>query len=281
MGMIDPPSALEYASGDSSWAGGRETARPLHVEPGHVTSSLRMSDDVAKAALLVTVPIAAAVIGSTVAAWRPPGEKTIVGIQHFAAGVVFAAVAGEVLPDIRDQALVPVLVGFSLGVVMLLVLRRFAERAEAAAAEGPALPFGLLATIAIDLMIDGLLVGIGVSLGQSQGRVLTIALTLEVLFLALSMTASLSERGFSRVRAAAIPSLLSLSMAVGAIGGAALLSGASDSLQAGVLAFGAAALLYLVTEELLVEAHQGPETPFLTSLFFIGFILLFTLEGAI
>jgi len=241
-------------------------------------------DAVGKAALLVLFPIAAAVFGATVAAWRPPGKKATSAIQHFAAGVVFAAVAGEVLPDIREDSLLPVVVGFTVGVIALLVLRSFAESAERAAegsAGTQALPLSLLALVAVDLAIDGLLVGIGATLGASQGRVLTIALTLEVLFLGLAMAASLTERGAGRARAAAIPSLLSLSVAIGAIGGAALLGGASRDLLAGVLSFGAAALLYLVTEELLVEAHQGSETPWLTSMFFIGFLALFALEGLI
>ena len=46
-----------------------------------------------------------------------------------------------------------------------------------------------------------------------------------------------------------------------------------------MLAFGAAALLYLVTEELLVEAHEVPDTPLLTAMFFVGFLALFILEG--
>ena len=52
---------------------------------------------------------------------------------------------------------------------------------------------------------------------------------------------------------------------------------------AGLFALGAAglaALLYLVTEELLVEAHEVPEveTPLVTAMFFVGF-LLFLLLG--
>ncbi len=44
-------------------------------------------------------------------------------VQHFAAGVVFAAVAGEVLPSLRDQhSLRAVLIGFSIGVAALLYL---------------------------------------------------------------------------------------------------------------------------------------------------------------
>lgn len=46
-----------------------------------------------------------------------------------------------------------------------------------------------------------------------------------------------------------------------------------------LLAFGLIALLYLVTEELLVEAHEGgKETPFATAMFFAGFLLLLLLE---
>lgn len=45
-----------------------------------------------------------------------------------------------------------------------------------------------------------------------------------------------------------------------------------------MLSFGSAALLYLVTEELLVEAHEAGETTFAPSMFFAGF-LLFLLLG--
>lgn len=45
-----------------------------------------------------------------------------------------------------------------------------------------------------------------------------------------------------------------------------------------LLAFGVAALLYLVTEELLVEAHEAPEKPLQTAMFFGGFILLFMID---
>jgi len=39
-----------------------------------------------------------------------------------------------------------------------------------------------------------------------------------------------------------------------------------------ILSFGLAALLYLVTEELLVEAHEEKETPVATLMFFVGFL---------
>ena len=38
------------------------------------------------------------------------------------------------------------------------------------------------------------------------------------------------------------------------------------------------ALLYLVTEELLVEAHERPDTPFISAMFFVGFLGLLLIE---
>jgi len=116
---------------------------------------------------------------------------------------------------------------------------------EARSGGAAPLPWGLLAAVGIDLVIDGLLVGLGATLGSKQGLVLTIALTVEILFLVVSVVAQLLEQGQQRARAAQLAGCLGLLTAVGALAGAALLGGASRSTLAAVLAFGAAALLYL------------------------------------
>ncbi len=41
------------------------------------------------------------------------------------------------------------------------------------------------------------------------------------------------------------------------------------------------ALLCLVTEELLVEAHERPDTPLATAVFFVGFFLMVTIDELI
>jgi ZIP family zinc transporter len=168
--------------------------------------------------------------------------------------------------------------GFAAGVALLLALGAYSRRVEARA-QASAVPVGLVTAVGLDLLIDGLLVGLGSRLGSNQGVVLTIALTLEILFLALSVSTRLAAGGASRFTAALVPSLLGLGTAIGAIGGAALLGGASQQVLAGVLAFGAAALLYLVTEELLVEAHETTDSPLLAGLFFLGFIALYALAA--
>ena len=60
--------------------------------------------------------------------------------------------------------------------------------------------------------------------------------------------------------------------------GAYFLAGVSGAVLDAVMSFGVAALLYLVTEELLTEAHEVNETPLLTSMFFVGFIALLMIE---
>ncbi len=109
---------------------------------------------------------------------------------------------------------------------------------------------------------------------------LTIALTLVVVPLALSVSAELSNRGAGAVKAALIPPLLSLALVAGAVGAVLLLGSAPAAVLAGVLAFGLAALLFLVAEELLVEAHETTDTPLLAAMFFVGFFALYILDAS-
>ncbi len=67
----------------------------------------------------------------------------------------------------------------------------------------------------------------------------------------------------------------------GSVVGVTLLAGVSAVTLAAVLAFGAVALMYLVTEELLVEAHQGSESPWIASTFFIGFLVYLVIDQLI
>ena len=207
---------------------------------------------------------------------RPPGARAKSGIQHFAAGVVFSVVAVELLPDVvRTHSAVHVGGGFAAGVIVMLLLRRWTESRAATAGHSAA---GLLVAVGVDVLLDGLLLGIAFAAGAKEGVLLTLALSLELLSLGLAITGTLLGRGATRVRAAGTPVLIGLLLTVGAIIGDTILHNAPSAALAGVLSFGCAALLFLVTEGLLVEAHEIPETPIMTGMFFAGF-LLFLLLG--
>lgn len=238
------------------------------------------------------LPAGAMLAGGGFALWRVPNAAWRSAILHFAAGVVFSVVAVELLPDIvKQHKPLEVALGFGGGVAAMLGLRALMSRFESApekekedaatksnAALTKMLPLGLLFGIAVDLVVDGLLLGVGFAAGAKEGAMLTFALTVEVLALGLATSAQLRRDGFAVNRVLVVLAALSLSFLVGAIGGATLLSNLSGEMLELVLSFGLAALLFLVTEELLTEAHEEAETPWLTASFFGGF-LLFLLLG--
>ena len=228
------------------------------------------------------LPMAAAIIGAVVSTFRPPGPKLRSTIQHFAAGVVFSVVAVELLPDIvrshARNAAFDVVIGFALGVIAMLALKAVTERMEAAKPSGTSrLPVAFLVAISVDLLVDGLLIGMGFTAGVKEGRLLTLALTVELLSLGLAVAVTLSDGGASRARIIAITAALATVLLVGAVGGVTLLVALSPGALEMVFAFGLAALLFLVTEELLTEAHEVPENAWITSTFFAGFLLFLVL----
>ena len=79
------------------------------------------------------IPVIATIIGGTIAAYRSPGERTGIAVQHFAAGVVFAAVGLELLPELTHNLnLLSLVTGFSLGVALMLLVRWLTGRFEGA-----------------------------------------------------------------------------------------------------------------------------------------------------
>ncbi len=164
------------------------------------------------------------------------------------------------------------LVGGGLGVMVMLGLKRIEERFAGKLA--------LVATVGLDILVDGLVLGLAFLAGAKAGLLLTIALTLEVLFLGLSVTTELAEETRSKPRVIATVALLALMLPLGALA-AVPLATLPPVVIAGFLSFGLMALLYLVTEELLVEAHARRDTPLISAMFFIGFLVLLLIEEAL
>lgn len=215
--------------------------------------------------MFTAVPVAALWLAHLAALIRQPGAQAISLFQHLAAGVVFSAVALELVPELREvDSPAAMSLGFLAGVVTMLVLDRVAERA------------GVIAPVAIDLVIDGMLVAIGFAAGREGGVVLLVGLTLEAAALGLALAPSLRKRGLAPGRIIAIALGLGLAIWFGT-GIGALMTAASGALLAAMLGFGVAALLYLVTEELLTEAHEVEDTPLVTAAFFVGFLIPFLL----
>jgi len=222
--------------------------------------------------------VAAAMVGGVIAVSRPPGPQMESNVQHFAAGVVTAAVAAELLPDIHESAPTVVVVGFALGVATMLGIHRLSTFVENRNIGGGfAGAAGLLITVGIDMLIDGVLIGVTFLTAASTGIIIAVALAIEVLFLGVAGVVALPSN-VGTLRKLAVPAAFGLLLTTGVVVGVLALDGVAGPPIALILAFGSAALLYLVTEELLVKAQKVPETPVSTTLFFVGFLSIFLLD---
>ena len=227
----------------------------------------------------MAIPAVVALGGGVLAALWHPSRRARSLIQHFAAGVVLAALAVEVLPEIgREHA--PGLVlggGFALGSLVMFGLKLLSHRLEAHDTKS-GVSMGLAIATFIDVAIDGFIIGAGFAAGGESGPVLAIGLSVELLFLGLALTSD-APGGW---RIVVLSGALGVTVFVAAVVGSRVLAGASHAVIGGALAFAAAALLYLVTEELLMEAHEGikVETPISTLVLFAGFLAFWAVQLA-
>jgi len=236
-----------------------------------------MSATISKVMLYAALPAVATLAGAMIALIRQPGAGLRSAVQHFAAGTVFSVLAVELLPDLVHRRMPwPTFIGFTLGVAFMLGLKWWSERGGNA--EEGRDPRALLTAMGVDVVLDGALIGLSFAAGEKQGLLLTIGLVLELFFLGASCATSLRTVGQTSMRIAVTAGVLGIGLLAGAGAGAVVLNTVTPVFIDALLAFGVAALLYLVTEELLVEAHEGKETPAQTAMFFLGFILLFMID---
>lgn len=229
--------------------------------------------------ILMMIPAVVSLCGGFLAVYWKPDHQSRSLIQHFAAGVVLAALAIELLPEIgREHTAGPILIGaFALGSIFMFGLKLWTERMEhrdRMSGANAAIGRGLLLATFIDVAVDGFIIGAGFAAGGETGAILAIGLSVELLFLGLALT---SDRVSSR-QIILVSGGLGVTVLACSILGSMILAGASHTIIGATLAFSAAALLYLVTEELLMEAHVVPEKPVSTLVLFSGFLTFWSIQ---
>ena len=238
-----------------------------------------MVDQVQDVLTYTLFPMVSIIVGGWLATWRPPSTAVQSMIQHFAAGVVFAAVAAELLPEaLGEEQPAALAIGFAIGVAAMLLLKQVTDRLGPAEEEASGSAKRLIASVGVNVIVDGLLIGVAVAAGSTTGALITIALTIEVLFLGLTVSVAMLNEGTSQANVLVTSAGLALLLGVGAVLGVVLFGDLTGAAYVAVLAFAMASLLYLVTEELLTEAHELEETTVGTAMFFVGFLLLLMIE---
>lgn len=146
--------------------------------------------------------------------------------------------------------------------------------------EGDTLPMQLVVPVTMDCFVDGFLIGITSSISFSAGIILALANCLEMGFLGMAYSARLVKCTGSSyfVRTIALygpPLLMWASACVGAALGDA--TKALSAVFIGMVAFGSVSLLFLVCNELLIEAREAQgddERWWISAMVFLGIYIV-------
>lgn len=163
------------------------------------------------------------------------------------------------------------------------------EHAHHAPAEGeveapPAnVPWGLVLAVVIDSILDGMLIGLAGSVAIMSGWLMAMATAIEMGFLGYSFACSIvkSVRRLKTVVILGLPPCAMLAASMGAFAGASYVENKPPFV--GLIAFALVALLFLVVEELLLEAHEkeGSEVWHISGWLYIGLLLSICLDVAL
>ena len=238
-----------------------------------------MDSSLVTAVIYSVIPSVVALIGTVVATFWRPNPTVRGGLLHLAAGVIFAVVAVELLPSImRSHHLLGwIIAGFGIGVLVMLGVRWLNRRAEVKEEQEKRWPVGLLAGAAVDQIVSGILLGVGIAAGAHVGALLSFSMAVEDLSFGLAVATTLGRVGASRPQTIGVTTALGLLFVLVTVAGAILLGGLPRAIIVLLLSFGSAALLYVVTEQLLVEAHDVKKAQHLATAFFAGFLLIMVL----
>lgn len=221
----------------------------------------------------LAMPAAVMMAGGVLTFFWRPSHKQIGLVQHLAAGIILAALMIEVFPEMRrtNTPQTTLIFSFVMGVLFMYgvkLLGIYLERGNVSRSARRQFNYGMIITVFIDAALDGVTIGAGFAAGAKVGFALALGLSVEMLFLAMSLISD-TIKGMCLLFLSAC---FSLTILVCAGLGYHFLSTSSGAAIPIALAFSAAALIYLVTDELLIEAHEQEEESYSMLVLFSGFV---------
>ena len=204
---------------------------------------------------------------------------------HAAAGIVFAVVGVELMPQAleAESVWIVVLLFVAGGAFAVLVdwamsavrLRSRTGTAESGAEAGSwAIYFG----VAVDLFSDGVMIGAGSTISPSLGLLLALGQVPADIPEGFATIATFKAQGMTRRRRLLLAASFAIPILLGATISYFALRGQAEVYKLGLLAFTAGILLTVAVEEIVVEAHRE-EDGRVASLFLVGGFALFVALG--
>ena len=197
---------------------------------------------------------------------------------HLAAGIVIGVVGLELLPRALEasQPWVPLL-AFVAGGALFLGLERaigYVKGRLSGGGDGDAGPLAIFSGVSIDLFSDGVLIGTGTVVNPALGLLLAVGQVPADVPEGFAAVATLRAGGVPRRRRILLAAAFALPVLAGATLGYFALRSAPDLVTLSVLALTGGALVTVVIEEMVPEAHGG-ETSTWGAVFLTAGVALF------
>ena len=231
--------------------------------------------------MLLILPAISMVLGGLLGSRLRPGKRFRAVVAHLVGGLVLGIAAADLMPAASDSGHpLALAIGFCLGFSLLLVINAVLEDPDDNSEQSRPRPMLLLMLpFLIDSLIDGLVVGIS-SKAAEQQWVIPVAVALEMGLATLGL-GTLLGRGAGRWRSRVSGALMAVTYVIGLSVSLVITNGLQGPALTGTLAFGTAALIYLVVEEVMKEAHARGEddSGVVNVAFFIGLLCIWLLDS--
>ena len=204
------------------------------------------------------------IVGGLLASWMTFSKRTLGLIMGFGAGVLFSAVAYELVYEALHLAKLsgfPAL-GFFGGAFTFffsdMLIGRMGGRREGNA--NPAAESSLVVPLVLGIILDGVPESVVIGLGILQGGTVSVAMLVAVFISNIPESAAgttgMRVGGWSRGNILLLWSAIAVVCAFASAAGYVSLSGASDHLLAVVQAFAGGAILMMLANTMIPEAYE-------------------------
>ena len=235
--------------------------------------------------LLALMPAAGNFGGGLLAEFLRVSQRTLSFALHAAAGILFAVVGIELMPEALEGAPPWVmLLAFMLGGIAAVgidsALDLVQTRAKCrAGADVEAGPWGIYFGVSVDLFSDGVIIGTGSVIDPALGLLLALGQVPADIPEGFATIATFKNKGVPRAKRILLSASFALPILTGATLGYWAVRGQPEWVKLGLLAFTAGILLTVAVEEIVTEAHAEEDSRW-ASLFLIGGFALFALLSA-
>jgi ZIP family zinc transporter len=235
-----------------------------------------------------TLAASSLVLGAILALWLHIGLRTIGLIMGFGAGVLISAVAFDLVEEAVDiqanhwAVVTGILAGCGVFFAGDLLIDRSggADRKDAQGRQTSGSALAIVLGTVLDGIPESMVIGVTIFEGGAVGAAYLAAVFISNLPEAVSSTAGLAASGWKTSRILWMWIGITVVSGVASLAGYGLFQGASSDVVAFVLAFAAGAILTMLSDTMIPEAHEhgGNLVGVVTTLGFIVAFAIHTLD---